>query len=103
MSVIIKDIQKSSKNNNEIIRVDVSDFKGMELIGIRIWYSTLENGEYVYKPTQKGVTFQLSEFSELQDAINRLANYINDRDTGSIPEQFTESAGGEETKGTDAK
>ena len=35
MAVLIKDIQR---NNNEIIRIEVSEFKGRELINIRIWY-----------------------------------------------------------------
>ena len=100
MSIIIKDIKKSSKNDNEIIRVDVSEFRGQELIGIRIWYSAIENGEFVYRPTQKGVTLQLSEFAELQDAVDKLANYISDKNTGNIPEQFSESTVSEEAKET---
>ena len=90
MSIIIKDIRK---NSSEIIRVEVSEFQGNDLINIRIWYSTInpDTGELLFKPTPKGVALQLSEFAELQDAINRLANYINDKKTGNIPEQFPES------------
>jgi len=90
MSVIIKDIRK---NNSEIIRVEVSEFQGKELINIRIWFSSMDqnNGELIFKPTQKGVALSLSEFAELEDAIKKLANYINDRNTGNVPEQFPES------------
>ena len=89
MGVIIKDIKK---NSSEIIRVEVSEFQGKELISIRIWYSSIDpSGEFIYKPTQKGIALQISEFAELQDAINKLANYVNDRNTGNIPEQFSES------------
>ena len=90
MGVIIKDIKK---NNSEVIRIEVSEFQEQEYINIRIWFSTMDQntGEYVYKPTQKGVALRLSEFAELQDGVNRLANYINDRNTGNMPEQFSES------------
>ena len=98
MGVTIKDIKKNNKNDNEIIRIDVSEFQGKEYISIRIWYSTVVNGEFVYKPTQKGVSLPISEFSELQDAVNRLENYINDKNTGSMPEQFSEPSCEEEVK-----
>ena len=62
MSVIIKDIQR---NSSEIIRIEVSEFKGRELINVRIWYQTIDSrsGDVVYKPTQKGVTLNLTEFT----------------------------------------
>jgi hypothetical protein len=90
MAVIIKDIKK---NNSEIIRIEVSEFQGKELISIRIWYSDIDSysGELIYKPSPKGVALNISEFAELQDGINKLANYVNDKKTGNIPEQFTES------------
>ena len=97
MGVIIKDIKK---NNNEIIRVEVSEFQEKELINIRIWFQAMDQntGEVIFKPTQKGVALQLSEFAELQDAVNRLANYIKDKDTGNMPEQFSGEKAKEETK-----
>lgn len=77
MSVIIKDIKK---NNNEIIRIEVSEFKGRELINIRIWYQSInETGEMVYKPTPKGITLNINEFDELKEAIEKLGNYISDK------------------------
>ena len=76
MSVIIKDIKK---NNNEIIRIEVSEFKGRELINIRIWYQSIDGkGDVVYKPTQKGIALNLSEYDELRDGIEKLKNYIDD-------------------------
>jgi hypothetical protein len=77
MSDIIKDIQKNSK---EIIRVEVSEFKGMQLINLRIWFQTIdENGAITYKPSQKGVTLNINQFNELKDAIDRLGVYIADK------------------------
>ncbi len=90
MGVIIKDIQK---NNSEIIRIEVSEFKGRELINIRIWYSTIDggSGDLIYKPTQKGVTLNINEFKELKDGIDRLDQYIEDQQKGEKPEQFEEA------------
>jgi len=90
MGVIIKDIQR---NNSEIIRIEVSEFKGRELINIRIWYSSIDNstGDMVYKPTQKGVALNIAEFKELRDGIEKLGDYISDKEEGSTPEQFTEA------------
>ena len=89
MGILIKDIQR---NNNEIIRIEVSEFKGKELINLRIWYVADRDskGNDIYKPTQKGIALNLSEFAELKDGIDRLQAYINDRSAGTIPEQLTE-------------
>ena len=86
MSVIIKDIKK---NNNEIIRIEVSEFKGRDLINIRIWYQSIDtgSGDLVYKPTPKGVTLNISEFEELKDGVDKLGNYIQDQLTGNKPKQ----------------
>ena len=86
MSVIIKDIKK---NNNEIIRIEVSEFKGRDLINIRIWYQTIDSasGDLVFKPTQKGVTLNIAEFEELKDGVEKLGNYITDQLSGKKPEQ----------------
>lgn len=86
MSVIIKDIKK---NNNEIIRIEVSEFKGRDLINIRIWYQSIDtgSGDLVYKPTPKGVTLNISEFEELKDGVDKLGNYILDQLTGNKPKQ----------------
>jgi hypothetical protein len=83
MSVIIKDIQKA---NNEIIRFEISEFKGRDLINIRIWYQSVDaGGKVVYKPTQKGVALNISQFAELKDGIERIENYIKDKEKGITP------------------
>ena len=86
MSVVIKDIKK---NNNEIIRIEVSEYKGRELINIRIWYQAIDSnsGDLVFKPTQKGVTLNISEFEELKEGVEKLGNYLHDQLTGDKPDQ----------------
>ncbi len=80
MGVIIKDIKKAG---NEIIRIEISEFKGMELINIRVWYQAFDQGgNMVYKPTQKGIAVNVSQFEELKDGIEKIGNYLKDRNSG---------------------
>lgn len=80
MGQVIADI---GKNSREIIRVEVSEFKGRELINLRIWYQTYDGG---YKPTQKGITLDLSQFGELEKAIAKIGQYVEDRKKGVVPD-----------------
>ncbi len=80
MGQIIADIEKNSK---EIIRVEVSEFKGRELINLRIWFSNVD-GEY--RPTQKGVTIDISKFEELKKAINKIDEFVKDREANTVPD-----------------
>jgi hypothetical protein len=77
---IIADIEKNSR---EIIRVEVSDFKGKELINLRIWFQDFDGG---YKPTQKGITLDLSHYNSLKEAIEKIGQYITDKTGGFVPE-----------------
>ncbi len=60
---IIKDIDKG---NGEVIRVEISEFKGQQYLNIRTWYTDKE-GEL--KPTQKGVTIRPEQFADLKAAL----------------------------------
>jgi len=86
MSQPIYEIRKNAK---EVIRFEISEFMGKELINIRIWYlaQDFNTGESVYKPSQKGVTVNLSEFGELKEAVRRIDQFLEDRQSGSSPEQ----------------
>lgn len=57
------DIQK---NSLERIRIQRSEYKGHELIDIRVYYEA-ENGEW--KPSKKGITFSLSLANEVIKGI----------------------------------
>lgn len=80
MSQIIADIEKNSR---EIIRIEVSDFKGKELINLRIWFQDFDGG---YKPTQKGITLDISHYGKLKDAIEKIGQFIEDKKGGIVPE-----------------
>jgi phosphomannomutase len=88
MSVLIRELKK---NNSEIIKIEISEFEGRELINIRIWYRSKqidqETGDYIYKPTQKGISLDISKFQELKEGIDALGNYLNDREKDKAPDQ----------------
>ena len=69
-------IYQIEKNGNEVVRFEVSEFKGKEYINIRIWYEA-GNGEY--KPTQKGVTLDLDKADELYKGMDRLKVFLADK------------------------
>jgi hypothetical protein len=77
MSSIIADLKKNSR---EIIRIDISEFKGKELINIRVWFDDMEGG---YKPTQKGVALDISQYEELKNSILKIGEYLEDRKNGA--------------------
>ena len=60
---IIKDIDKGK---GEIIRVEISEFKGKKLLNLRVWY-TDANGDY--KPTQKGIAIPPELYEQVKEAI----------------------------------
>ncbi len=61
---VIQDIDKGS---GEIIRVEISEFKGQQYLNIRVWYMDKNTEEY--RPTQKGVTIRPDLFASLKEAI----------------------------------
>jgi hypothetical protein len=50
------------KNNREDIRVTLSNFKGHDLVGARIWFKT-KDGES--RPSNKGITVNVKVLPEL--------------------------------------
>jgi hypothetical protein len=62
---IIRDIDKGK---GEVIRVEVSEYKGKKFLNIRVWY-TDANGDL--KPTQKGIAIPPELFTELKEAIDQ--------------------------------
>ncbi len=67
------DIQKG---NDEIIRVEVSEFRDQKYLNIRVWYTDKNTGEY--KPTQRGVAVRLELYKELKQAILAAEEQLGD-------------------------
>jgi hypothetical protein len=55
------------KNKFEEIRVQVKEFKGYDLVDIRVFAGTKDGEDKV--PTGKGISVNVSHFIELKDAI----------------------------------
>ena len=55
------------KNKFEEIRVQIKEFKGYDLVDIRVFAGTKEGEEKV--PTGKGISINVSHFLELKKAI----------------------------------
>lgn len=61
---VIRDIDKGG---GEIIRVEISEFRGQNYLNLRVWYTDKESGEF--KPTQKGIAIRPELYPEIKKAI----------------------------------
>jgi len=59
----VKDIEKGQ----DIIRIALSEFKGSQYVGARIYYMD-DKGDW--KPTRKGITLTPDVMIQVRDAIN---------------------------------
>ena len=55
------------KNKFEEVRVQVKEFKGYDLLDLRVYAATKEGADKV--PTGKGLSINVSHFSELKKAL----------------------------------
>lgn len=53
------------KNAHEVVKVELTEFNGHDLAGIRVWTRTTD------KPTQKGVTVAVAMLPGLVEALTR--------------------------------
>jgi len=63
MEKTVKDIEKGQ----DLIRVELSEFKGNQYVGARIYYMD-DRGDW--KPTRKGLTLTPEVMVKVRDAIN---------------------------------
>ncbi len=61
---IIRDIDKG---NGEVIRVEISEYKGAQYLNLRVWYTDKNSNEL--KPTQKGITVKPELYEALKEAV----------------------------------
>ncbi len=61
--IIIKDIPK---NNGDILRIEISEYKNVPYLNLRMWY-TDKDGEL--RPTKKGVAVTKEDYVLLKAAI----------------------------------
>ena len=60
-------IYRFEKNSFEEVRISLTEFKGKELIDIRVYFKP--DGEEEMKPTKKGITISLDKFPELKKGL----------------------------------
>ena len=64
------------KNSNEEIQISISEFKGHDLINIRV-YTEIENGKDKV-PTKKGLTCNVKLIPEIIKALSEALRYFAD-------------------------
>lgn len=60
-------ISSFSKNKFEEVRVQIKEFKGYDLLDLRV-YTTLKEGEDKI-PTGKGLSINVTHFNDLKNAV----------------------------------
>ncbi len=63
MEKTIRDIEKG----NDLVRIELSEFKGNQYIGARIYYMD-DKGDW--KPTRKGITLTPEMMEQVRDALS---------------------------------
>ena len=71
-----KTITTFKKNKFQEIRVGVREFKGNDLVDIRTWTMTQGSDDMV--PTAKGVSINVSLFSELKKALAQVEDVLTE-------------------------
>lgn len=67
----IRDIDKGARG--EVIRVEVTEYKGNHYLNLRVWYTDKE-GEL--KPTQKGIAIPPELYDSLKEAVLEAEEWI---------------------------
>jgi hypothetical protein len=70
---VIRDIDKGARG--EVIRVEVTEYKGATYLNLRVWYID-KDGEL--KPTQKGIAIGPELYDQVKDAFLEAEDWIKD-------------------------
>ena len=65
-------ISEIQKNSSEVLRVELTEFKGYQLLSMRIWTKELP-GKQEARPTRKGLAVQVDLIPELLTALEKAA------------------------------
>lgn len=58
------------KNKREQIRIEATEYKGQDLVDIRVYYQDQTSGEW--KPSKKGIAFKVELLPEVIKALQAL-------------------------------
>ncbi len=67
-----------SKNSREKILLSLSNFKGKDLIDLRVWYHDEKDDEY--KPSKKGLSISADKYSELKEAVLKMEEVLSKKE-----------------------
>jgi len=94
VSPVEKLVSKFEKNATEEVRVQLREFRGHQLLDMRVFYFPTEGGEP--RPTRKGIAISVGLISKLKDAITQAEKTLLEAEAKEKPE-----AGQAEAKGDD--
>ena len=63
------------KTATEMVRVTVDEYRGREVLDIRVWFVDAESGEV--HPTRKGVTLAATRLGELVEILGRALDVVS--------------------------
>lgn len=66
-------IDKFPKNASEEIQTSYNQFNGNDLLDIRVFF---EDDSGKYKPTRKGISLNVSQFAELEEAVRKAKEFL---------------------------
>ena len=76
------------KNSRESLVINQSEFKGVKLVDVRVFYKD-ENGDL--KPTKKGVSVRLNQLDALIKALSEVSATAREQDPAEENETSTVS------------
>lgn len=66
-------ISEFNKNASEVVRVQLTEYQGKQLLDIRVW--VLQEGADAI-PTKKGLCLKVEQVGDLKEAIDKAAKEI---------------------------
>ena len=68
-------ISEFRKNSQEVVRVSLTEFKGHQLLDLRVYYED-DAGEL--KPSRKGVALSVDLYAELRKAVLKAGEVLSE-------------------------
>lgn len=78
-----KQIATIEKNSTEQIHVSLSEYRGSDLVGIRVFFNASVTGQD-WRPTKKGLTVKIAKLPAILDALKQAESEA--KNAGLLPE-----------------
>jgi len=72
-------IHEFNKNSTEVVRIQLTEYDGKQLLDIRVWVQN-DKGDFV--PTRKGISIRVDQIDDLKEAIDKAAEEIEKNQLG---------------------